>query len=161
MDASRLPSLGPRGEGWVALQLGLVLAIALAGIAAGNAWGGAAALVAAIAGLVLIVAGGLLAVRGLLDLGAGLTPFPKPRDGAALVTHGVYRLARHPVYGGLVLAAAGYGLVLASPIALVLAAVLFGFFDLKSRREELWLADRYPGYADYRAHTRRLIPGVY
>ena len=161
MDASRLPSLGPRGEGWFAIQLGLVLAIAIAGIAAGNAWGGVAALVTTIAGLVLIVAGGVLAVRGLLDLGAGLTPFPKPRDGAALVTHGVYRLARHPVYGGLVLAGAGYGLLLASPLALGLALALLGYFDLKSRREEVWLAERHPGYSAYREGTRRLIPGVY
>ena len=50
---------------------------------------------------------------------------------------------------------------MASPIALLLAAVLLGFFDLKSRREELWLADRYPGYAAYRGRTRRLIPGLY
>ncbi len=74
---------------------------------------------------------------------------------------GAYRLARHPIYGGLIIAAAGWGLLMASPVALLLAAVLLGFFDLKSRREELWLADGYPGYAAYRARTRRLLPGLY
>ncbi len=46
---------------------------------------------------------------------------------------------------------------------LVLAAflALFGFFDLKSRREEAWLAERFPGYADYRARTKRFIPWAY
>jgi len=39
--------------------------------------------------------------------------------------------------------------------------VALGFFDLKSRREERWLEERYPGYAAYRARTRRLIPGLY
>ena len=161
MDASRIPSLGPRGEGWVALQLVLFAAIVAAGLAAGDAWGGTAALVAAAAGLALIVAGGVLAVRGVLDLGSGLTPFPHPREGAPLIQTGAYGRARHPIYGGLILAAAGWGLLMASPLALLLAAVLLGFFDLKSRREERWLEDRFPEYPDYRGRTRRLIPGVY
>ena len=55
----------------------------------------------------------------------------------------------------------GWGLIAASPVTLAMAAVLFVFFDLKSRREEAWLLDRYPAYADYRARTRRLIPLVY
>jgi protein-S-isoprenylcysteine O-methyltransferase Ste14 len=77
------------------------------------------------------------------------------------VQTGAYRLSRHPIYGGLILAAAGWGLLTASLVALVLAAVLLGFFDLKSRREEHWLEARYLDYPAYRARTRRLIPGVY
>jgi protein-S-isoprenylcysteine O-methyltransferase Ste14 len=42
-----------------------------------------------------------------------------------------------------------------------LAAVLFIFFDLKSRREERWLMEAYPGYAKYRQRVRKLIPFVY
>ena len=33
-------------------------------------------------------------------------------------------------------------------------------FELKSRREEAWLMERVPSYADYRAKTRRLIPWI-
>lgn len=161
MDPASLPSLGPRGEGWVAIQVVLFGLIAVAGLAAGDAWDGTAALVTAVLGLALIVAGGVLAVRGVLDLGSGLTPFPHPRDGAQLIQSGAYRLARHPIYGGLVLAAAGWGLLLASPLVLLLSAVLLGFFDLKSRREERWLEERYPDYPDYRSHTRRMVPWVY
>ncbi len=36
------------------------------------------------------------------------------------------------------------------------------FLDAKSRREELWLVERVPGYEDYRRRTkRRLLPFVY
>lgn len=161
MDASRIPSLGPRGEGWVAIQVVLFGAILAAGLLTGGAWTGTAALVTAAAGVVLVAAGGLLAVKGILDLGTSLTPLPHPRDGSELVQTGAYRLSRHPIYGGLILAAAGWGLLTASLVALVLAAVLLGFFDLKSRREEHWLEARYPDYPAYRARTRRLIPGVY
>ena len=74
---------------------------------------------------------------------------------------GAYRLARHPIYGGIILGSVGWGLLTASPLALGLAAVLFGFFDLKSRREEAWLAERFGGYAAYRTRTKRFIPWLY
>lgn len=156
-----LPSLGPRGEGWVAIQFVLLAAIALAGPGGGPAWSGAAGAVSVLLGGPAIIVGGLLAVRGVLDLRAALTPFPYPRAGAALVDSGAYRLVRHPIYGGLILGAVGWGLAWASPLALVLAAALFGFFSLKSRREETWLAERFPEYEAYRRRTRRLIPFIH
>ena len=108
-----------------------------------------------------LIVGGVLAVRGVVDLRAALTPLPHPREGASLVDTGSYRLVRHPIYGGIVLGAAGYALLTASPLAIVGTAVLFGFFRLKSAREEAWLVQRYPGYAAYRARTSRMIPLVY
>jgi protein-S-isoprenylcysteine O-methyltransferase Ste14 len=46
-------------------------------------------------------------------------------------------------------------------VALGLAGALLVFFDLKSRREELWLVDQFDGYAAYRRRTRRLLPWIY
>jgi protein-S-isoprenylcysteine O-methyltransferase Ste14 len=160
VDWRRLPDLGSRGEGWFLLQVVLFGAIAAAG-AVGPAWGGPAAAPGIVAGVVLLCCGGLLSLRGVLDLRENLTPFPKPLETAALVETGAYRYARHPIYGGLILGACGWGLVRASPLALLGALALAGFFSLKSRREELWLAERYSGYAEYRTRTRRLIPWIY
>lgn len=157
---ARLPELGRRGEGWFALQVVLFGAIALSG-AAGPDWGGAARGGTLALGTGLILAGGLLSLRGVLDLRESLTPFPRPLENASLVECGAYSLVRHPIYGGLILGALGWGLWTASPATLVGAVVLFGFFDLKSRREEIWLAERYTGYAAYRARTRRLLPWIY
>jgi protein-S-isoprenylcysteine O-methyltransferase Ste14 len=117
--------------------------------------------VTSLVGAVLILGGGLLAVRGLLDLGRNLTPTPRPKDDAELVEHGAYARVRHPVYGGLIVGAVGWGLVSASLVTLVLAALLAVVLDLKSRREEAWLRDRYPGYAAYAGRTRRLLPWLY
>jgi protein-S-isoprenylcysteine O-methyltransferase Ste14 len=157
---TRLPWLGPRGEGWVAVQLVILVAIALAG-ATGPAWSGAPRIAGAAVGIASMLIGAVLATRGVVDLREALTPFPHPRPDAPLVEQGAYRLARHPIYGGLVLGAVGWGLITASALALALATVLLAFFDLKSRREEAWLVDRFPAYEAYRRRTRRLIPFVY
>lgn len=157
---SRLPSLGPRGEGWVALQGILLVAIGACGVLP-PAWDAPVRPVTTAAGAVLLALGLVLAVAGVRHLRENLTPLPHPRDDGSLVETGAYALARHPIYGGLVIAALGWGLLIANPVALVLAAVLLAFFDLKSRREEAWLEARFSGYPAYRRRTRRLIPFVY
>ncbi len=157
----RLPSLGPRGEGWVVLQGLFLLAIAAAGLWAGDAWGGVLAQLSGLIGVVLVGAGAVLFIRGVLDLGRNLTPMPRPLEGASLVQSGAYALVRHPLYGGLTIAAVGWGFLTASPAALLLALGLGIFFDLKARREETWLVECYADYDAYIGRTRRLIPWLY
>jgi protein-S-isoprenylcysteine O-methyltransferase Ste14 len=156
---SRLPGLGPRGEGWVVLQGVLLAAVAVAGVL-GPAWAGMARTVTSVVGVAGIAGGLALAVRGIRDLGSALTPLPHPLPGADLVVTGVYGLVRHPIYGGLVIAGVGWGLLTASPPALLAAVSLWGFFELKSRREEAWLETQFAGYAAYKTRTRRLIPWI-
>ena len=156
---TRLPALGPRGEGWVAIQGILLVAVAAAG-ALGPAWEGAVRVATSVGGSLLVAGGLTLAANGARDLRGALTPFPHPRADAELVETGVYRRVRHPIYGGLVLMAVGWGLLTASPAALACAGLLLAFFELKSRREEAWLEGRFAGYAAYRARTRRLIPWI-
>jgi protein-S-isoprenylcysteine O-methyltransferase Ste14 len=160
VDALRLPDLGRRGEGWVLVQILLFLAIALAG-ALGPAWSGSVQVASLALGVLVAVAGVLLAARGVFDLNDNLTPFPRPIPDGHLINTGAYALVRHPIYGGLITGAFGWGLATASPAAILGAAVLLGFFDLKSRREEIWLAERYRDYATYRTRTRRLLPWIY
>jgi protein-S-isoprenylcysteine O-methyltransferase Ste14 len=160
MARPSLPDLGPRGEGWVLIQFVLLLAILGSG-SIGPAWHGRPQEITVTAGLVLTAAGGLLAFRGLFDLRSALTPFPKPQQGTRLIDRGAYGLVRHPIYGGLIIGAFGWGLSKASPASIVGALVLWLFFDLKSRREERWLAEQFEGYPAYRARTRRLIPWLY
>ena len=158
---SSLPSLGPRGEGWVLIQGVLLVGIGLAAVVetrlAVDVW-----TPVSLAGLVLLAIGGLLAVLGVWHLGSALTPFPHPRGAGDLVETGVYGVVRHPIYGGLVIAALGYGLLLHALVTGVVGSlVLLAFFRLKSAREEAWLTQRYPGYGAYRARTRRMLPFVY
>jgi len=161
--SSRLPTLGPRGEGWVAIQIVLFALIAGAGLALPGGWSGPGATFVAGAGGLAVAAGVVLGLTGLADLqqGDALTAVPHPRDGARLVDTGAYRLVRHPIYGAIVLGAIGWGLLRGSIATLAAAALLLVFFDLKRRREEAWLAAHFPGYDAYRARTRRMIPWIY
>ncbi|MGC8634909.1 MAG: methyltransferase family protein [Candidatus Limnocylindrales bacterium] len=155
-----LPDLGPRGEGWVALQGVILVAVAAAG-SAGPAWNGPPRTATGALGIAFVAAGGVLALWGLIGLGENLTAVPRPKERARMVDRGAYRLVRHPIYGGLILGAIGWGLLTAAPLALLAGALLGVFFDLKSRREERWLLQRYPGYGTYRARTRKMLPGIY
>lgn len=102
-----------------------------------------------ITGLVLGGLGLLLVLAGGFFLGNNLSPLPHPREDAMLVQVGVYSFVRHPMYSGAVFAAAGWGLLNTNLLTLICAGVLLVFFDIKSRREERWLAYRFPEYSAY------------
>jgi len=153
----RVPDLGSRGQGWVLLQLVLMAFIALAG-AASSVAAGPAGTVLIVAGGTSIVTGGVMAYLGSRALGRSFTPDPRPLERAQLVETGIYASVRHPIYGGVTLGALGWGLLNGSPLAIALSGVLLLVFYLKSIREEAWLVERYPAYADYRRRTGRFFP---
>jgi protein-S-isoprenylcysteine O-methyltransferase Ste14 len=82
-------------------------------------------------------------------------------EARGLVTSGPYRMVRHPIYLGEILA--GFGLVL--PIIAGLPALVFVIFVVaevvRTHYEEGVLRRTYPEYAAYAAGTRRLIPFVF
>lgn len=154
---------GARGEWYVVAQVGLFALVVfgpptLPGL---PEWSPAAALIGSVVGLALMLAGAVLSVAGLLRLGPNLTPLPYPKDGSELVQAGAYAIVRHPIYGGLLIAAFGLGLVRHGWLTLVWALVLFAFFDVKSRIEERWLAEKFADYPAYQARVKKLIPWVY
>ena len=108
-----LPDLGRRGEGWVVLQVLLFVAIIGAGFLGplwerpGSDWSGRSPDVA------LITSGVGLVTAGILGLRRQLTAYPRPVPGGRLIEDGVFGLVRHPMYGGGVIAAVGWGLVMA------------------------------------------------
>jgi protein-S-isoprenylcysteine O-methyltransferase Ste14 len=134
--------------------------VAAAGWSLGPDWSDPLRAVGVVVGIVLMVAGLALVVRAMANLGDSMTPMPRPVDRGELVVTGAFGLVRHPVYSGIIAVAFGWALFRASLMAILWAAVLAGFFYLKSAREEAWLETRYPGYAAYRARTPRFIPWI-
>jgi protein-S-isoprenylcysteine O-methyltransferase Ste14 len=103
----------------------------------------------------------LFFLGGLWELGRQLTPWPRPRSGGTLVTSGVYGFARHPLYGGGLIALAGWAVAGSHPLRLVLTLALWMVLELKIRLEERWLCEIYPEYSSYRQRVQKLIPFVY
>lgn len=160
---TRLPDLGPRGEGWVAGQFVLLALVAITSLP----YLGSIApqtpvrwVLLSLGGVEVLI-GGLAIIRAFADLGRSLTPMPRPHAEAEMVERGIYRRIRHPIYAGLILAAVGWATFSGSPPAFAAAVALGLFMDAKARREEGWLSDRYPEYAGYRKRTKRFLPGVY
>lgn len=111
--------------------------------------------------VVCVLAGGATAVAGELEFRRARTtanPF-RPGNARALVTSGIYRYTRNPMYLGLALALLGWAAYLASvpaflgPVAFVL---YLGRFQISP--EERILAGKFgQDYAAYAARVRRWL----
>ena len=116
------------------------------------------ALVVTIAIAVLLAMGLVILGLSFLALGKSLTAHPIPAKQGELVTDGLYRFARHPIYTG----------VLAIGLAMTLSGGLFphGLFfialvvllNYKASFEEQLLRARYADYASYAEKTGRFLP---
>jgi protein-S-isoprenylcysteine O-methyltransferase Ste14 len=148
-----------RGDAWVAAQFALMAATVALGFAP-MAWPDSLDRPLDWAGAAFAIVGANTVYLSARALGKALTPFPRPRRGGELVTHGAYRHARHPIYGGGILFFTGWALF-SSPAALAGVLALAVLWDRKAAFEERLLAERYAGYDEYRRHVRwRLLPFV-
>lgn len=105
----------------------------------------------------LALTGGALAAAGAGQQHGQLTPHVEPPQQAHLVTDGAYALSRHPIYVGLLTAAAGTAVLRRRPEPLVAWAVLATVLHRKAVLEERWLAARFG--SDWQDYARR-VPRV-
>jgi protein-S-isoprenylcysteine O-methyltransferase Ste14 len=103
----------------------------------------------------------LLLIWGGVELGANLTPLPHPKDDGKLVTTGVYGIVRHPIYSGVIFLAIAYSCWQWSLTHALGVAILLLFFDIKARKEESWLKNRFSDYDVYQTRVKKLIPWIY
>lgn len=103
----------------------------------------------------------LIMAIAVINLGKNFTPLPCPKDDAELIQLGLYRYVRHPIYFGVLLATLAWLLIFPGVYILAYSICLFLLFDLKSRREEMWLIERFPAYKDYQLRVKKLIPAIY
>ncbi len=110
------------------------------------------------AGIVLAIAGLLLMGSAFPSISEAVQIAPAPKPGARLVTRGIYRWLRHPMYTGILMIS--IGIFLTTPTVLVgaVAAAIIVFLALKVRFEEKLLAAAYRDYASYKRRTRGLFP---
>jgi protein-S-isoprenylcysteine O-methyltransferase Ste14 len=149
------PTFRQRGGGWVIAQFALMAAVMVLGVVFSGDWTRLAVIGV---GAALFVAGGVFGIAGVRALGGNRTAFPAPREGSVLVRDGIYSRVRHPLYTSVMLASLGWALIWQSGPAFVAALLLLPFFRAKAGREERWLREKHPGYADYAKRVPGFVP---
>jgi protein-S-isoprenylcysteine O-methyltransferase Ste14 len=112
-------------------------------------------------GLAFFALGLGLAVWARVHLGRNWgTPMTQKVE-PELVTSGPYRLARHPIYSGILIAGIGTAVAL-SWLWLTALALAGIYFVYAARVEERYLAEQFPAdYPAYKRETKMLVPFVF
>jgi protein-S-isoprenylcysteine O-methyltransferase Ste14 len=116
-----------------------------------------------IAGVMCLVIGLWLFYRSHADLGTNWSITLEVREQHRLITQGVYRRIRHPMYLALALYSIGQALIIpnwvAGPSNLIAFAILLA---LRLGAEERMMVKEFGNeYAAYSVRTKRLIPGFW
>jgi protein-S-isoprenylcysteine O-methyltransferase Ste14 len=100
--------------------------------------------------------------RSHADLGQNWSVSLELREGHQLVTHGVYRLIRHPMYASIWLWAIAQGMLLQNWLAgWSVVPVFAAMYFLRTPREERLMCESFgQAYRDYMRRTGRLFPRV-
>ena len=113
------------------------------------------------AALALLVVGQSISVGGMLSFrkaNTTMNPF-KPGATSALVSDGVYRFTRNPMYVGLLITLLGWAAFLSQPVALVFLPLFVLYItQFQIKPEERVLSSMFGGeYAKYKAKVWRWL----
>lgn len=116
-----------------------------------------------IAGILCIGLGLWYFHRSHADLGTNWSITLEVRERHQLVTHGIYRHVRHPMYLALLLYSMGQSLVLPNWVAgpSYLAAIVLLFALRVGPEERMMLEEFGKDYEAYMTRTKRLVRGVW
>lgn len=140
----------PKNWAWLSAQLALMAAVFATGWfcpGSQETW-----LRQPIPGLALVFISAVIGLAGCVALRSSLSAFPEPRR-KHLITTGIYRWMRHPMYAGLLVLALGWVLWTGSIAALVVGFLLWWLLRRKAALEDRMLDQIYPEHADYAART--------
>jgi protein-S-isoprenylcysteine O-methyltransferase Ste14 len=88
------------------------------------------------------------------------TPMTQKAD-PELVTSGPYRLVRHPIYAGVLVAGVGSAIAL-NWLWLIGVALAGAYFVYSARVEERYMTEKFPdAYPVYKRSTKMLLPFVF
>jgi protein-S-isoprenylcysteine O-methyltransferase Ste14 len=112
-------------------------------------------------GLVLFALGLGFAIWARLHIRRNWGTPMTQKDDPELVTSGPYRLVRHPIYSGVLVAGVGTAIALSWMwlIAVVLAGI---YFVYSATVEERYLTEQFPAtYPAYKSSTKMFVPFVF
>lgn len=108
----------------------------------------------------LVVAFWAIFEHGRVNRG-GPSALPTPNQNADLITSGLYKRIRHPIYTGVLMVAFGVSIWHGHFIILTASIFLVGLLTYKSMYEEDLLRAQYPQYGEYMQSTGRFLPKIF
>ena len=113
-------------------------------------------------GLVFFALGLGFAIWARVHIGRNWGTPMTQKDEPELVTSGPYRLVRHPIYSGILVAGVGTALGLGLSWLWLTVVVLAGiYFVYSATVEERYLTEQFPDtYPAYQRSTKRLLPFI-
>ena len=101
-------------------------------------------------GILIILIAFIVMLVSIKDLGKNLSPFPRPIKNSNLVTTGIYRFIRHPMYYSLIFISIGFFIIKLSIYYLVLTISLALIIKFKIALEEKYLMNIFKNYKLYK-----------
>ena len=101
-------------------------------------------------GFLIISIAFIIFLVAIKDLGRNLSPFPRPLNNSNLVTKGIYRFMRHPMYYSLILISFGVFITKLSIYYLLLSTSLILIIKFKIDLEEQYLKNKFKNYLIYK-----------
>ena len=101
-------------------------------------------------GILIIIIAFIIMLFSIKDLGRNLSPFPRPIKNSTLVTKGIYRFTRHPMYYSLIFISFGVFITKLSIYYLFLTTSLGLIIKFKIALEEKYLNNKYKNYLLYK-----------
>jgi len=115
-----------------------------------------------IVGLALFIVGLTTALVAVVTLRRFYSSTLVIREDHQLITHGIYRFSRHPVYLGVIIAIIGVPVYASSLYGLLTMSALIPLILFRIRIEERMLTDEFgDAYRTYKEATSKLIPFIY
>jgi len=113
-------------------------------------------------GLAVTIAGCGFAIWARMALWGNWSGRATVKEGHELIVSGPYRVTRHPIYAGLLLACLGTALVEGEWRCIAGLVLIAAAFAMKIRSEERMMLEAFPrDYPRYRQRVKTLIPGVF
>ena len=101
-------------------------------------------------GFLIIIISFIILLVAIKDLGRNLSPFPRPINNSHLVTKGIYRFTRHPMYYSLIFISFGVFITKLSIYYLFLSTSLILIIKFKIALEEQYLKNKFKNYFLYK-----------
>ena len=105
-------------------------------------------------GISIIIIAFITILVAIKDLGKNLSPFPRPIKNSKLVTKGIYRFTRHPMYYSLIFISFGVFMIKLSIYYLFLSLSLVLIIKLKIALEEQYLNNKFKNYFLYKKDVK-------